>query len=94
LNFQERDRKEEELKIQTYQSMEIKKKFQEPTVPALETAVKEGWMKKKGERRTNWTTRWFVLKYKTLTYFKNPRVTYTHTLSHNSTVSLSFETQE
>ena len=36
----------------------------------LGAVVKEGWLQKKGEKRRNWTKRWFVLKYGSLAYFK------------------------
>jgi len=34
--------------------------------------TKEGWLLKKSGTRGNWTKRWFVLRYKTLSYFKSP----------------------
>jgi len=36
-------------------------------------AEKGGYLTKKGHKVKNWKRRWFVLKFGTLTYFKNPR---------------------
>jgi len=35
-------------------------------------AVRQGWLSKKGAQRRNWNTRWFVLRYKSLGYYKVP----------------------
>ena len=35
---------------------------------------KQGFLTKKGEVRRNWSTRWFVLKYNWLGYYKGPEV--------------------
>lgn len=35
---------------------------------------KQGYLMKKGAKRRNWTTRWFILSYNRLAYYKNPGV--------------------
>jgi hypothetical protein len=42
----------------------------------LGAVVKEGWLQKKGEKRRNWTKRWFVLKYGSLAYFKTQGISH------------------
>jgi len=34
--------------------------------------VKQGYLTKKGAKRRNWNTRWFILKHNHLAYYKNP----------------------
>jgi hypothetical protein len=51
-----------------------------PSPPRLSTSSftsqihKQGYLTKKGEVRRNWSTRWFVLKYNWLGYYKGPEV--------------------
>jgi len=40
------------------------------TIPEVEILM-QGWLEKKGEKRRNWNTRWFVLKNHYLFYFDN-----------------------
>jgi hypothetical protein len=36
--------------------------------------VKVGYLAKRGGKRTNWNTRWFILQWNILVYYKNPLV--------------------
>lgn len=41
---------------------------------SLRDIVKQGMLEKKGAKRRNWTSRWFVLKKGYLYYFKTQKV--------------------
>lgn len=43
-----------------------------PSYP--DTLFKQGYLMKKGAKRRNWTTRWFILRFNHLAYYKNPGV--------------------
>ena len=45
-----------------------------PPQKGLNVLVKQGYLTKKGAKRRNWNTRWFILKHNYLAYYKNPGV--------------------
>jgi len=46
-----------------------------PSIAVADGIIKSGFLQKKGAVRKNWTTRWFVLKDKSLYYYKTPKDT-------------------
>ena len=40
----------------------------------MDTALKEGYLLKRGHNVKNWKDRWFILTPTTLSYYKNPKV--------------------
>lgn len=49
-------------------------KEQSESIINNEILYKQGYLMKKGAKRRNWTTRWFILSYNRLSYYKNPGV--------------------
>ena len=45
-----------------------------PPQKGLNVLVKQGYLTKKGAKRRNWNSRWFILKHNYLAYYKNPGV--------------------
>src|SRR3990167_2754552 len=64
----------EEVKQEEEEEEDNQPRQSAPPSKGLNVLVKQGYLTKKGAKRRNWNTRWFILKHNHLAYYKNPGV--------------------